>query len=99
LFFSELDYALLAKIPADASVCATDTLDPHLSDRYDLYLAPDTLCYQAQYVAMDLPNAIADVRKGDTKMLQRMRASGHYVVVGETHNVIVLRRTGAILSP
>ncbi len=91
--------ALLAKIPADASVCATDTLDPHLSDRYDLYLAPDTLCYQAQYVAMDLPNAIADVRKGDTKMLQRMRASGHYVVVGETHNVIVLRRTGAILSP
>lgn len=91
--------ALLARIPADASVCATDTLDPHLSDRYDLYLAPDTLCYQAQYVAMDLPNAIANVRAGDTKMLQRMQASGHYVVVGETHQVIVLRRTGAPLTP
>jgi uncharacterized membrane protein len=91
--------ALLARIPADASVCATDTLDPHLSDRYDLYLAPDTLCYQAQYVAMDLPNAIANVRAGDTKMLQRMQASGRYVVVGETHQVIVLRRTGAPLTP
>lgn len=90
---------LLARIPADASVCATDTLDPHLSDRYDLYLAPDVLCYQAQYVAMDLPNAIANVRAGDTKMLQRMQASGHYVVVGETHQVIVLRRTGAPLTP
>ncbi|HEX8727859.1 MAG TPA: DUF2079 domain-containing protein, partial [Ktedonobacterales bacterium] len=89
---------LLARIPADASVCATDTLDPHLSDRYDLYLAPDVLCYQAQYVAMDLPNAIANVRAGDTKMLQRMQASGHYVVVGETHQVIVLRRTGAPLT-
>jgi uncharacterized membrane protein len=91
--------ALLARIPADASVCATDTLDPHLSDRYDLYLAPDTLCYQAQYVGMDLPNAIANVRAGDTKMLQRMQASGRYVVVGETHQVIVLRRTGAPLTP
>jgi hypothetical protein len=39
------------------------------------------------------------VRAGDTKMLQRMQASGRYVVVGETHQVIVLRRTGAPLTP
>ncbi|HEX8997328.1 MAG TPA: DUF2079 domain-containing protein [Ktedonobacterales bacterium] len=91
--------ALLAKIPADAPVCATDTLDPHLSDRYALYLAPDPQCYQATYVAMDLPNAIGDVRPADTAMLQRMRASGQYEVVGEAGSVIVLRRTGQPLAP
>jgi len=91
--------ALLAKIPADAPVCATDTLDPHLSDRYALYLAPDPQCYQATYVAMDLPNAIANVRAADTAMLQRMRASGQYTVVGEADGVIVLRRVGPPLAP
>ncbi len=90
---------LLAKIPADASVCATDTLDPHLSDRYTLYLAPDPQCYQAGYVAMDLPNAISDVRAADTRMLKRMQASGQYTVVGETHGVIVLRLVGKPLAP
>jgi uncharacterized membrane protein len=90
---------LLAKIPADASVCATDTLDPHLSDRYALYLAPDPQCYQADYVAMDLPHAIANVRAADTKMLQRMQASGRYTVVGQTHGVIVLRRSGQPIAP
>ena len=91
--------ALLAKIPADAPVCATDTLDPHLSDRYTLYLAPDPQCYQASYVAMDLPNAIGDVRAADTKMLKRMQASGRYTVVGDTHGVIVLQRIGQPLAP
>ena len=91
--------ALLAKIPADAPVCATDTLDPHLSDRYTLYLAPDPQCYQASYVAMDLPNAIGDVRAADTKMLKRMQASGRYTVVGDTHGVVVLQRIGQPLAP
>ncbi|HET9109307.1 MAG TPA: DUF2079 domain-containing protein [Ktedonobacterales bacterium] len=91
--------ALLAKIPADAPVCATDTLDPHLSDRYALYLAPDPQCYQATYVAMDLPNAIGNVRAADAKMLKRMQASGHYTIIGETHGVIVLRRDGQSLAP
>lgn len=90
---------LLARIPADAPVCATDTLDPHLSDRYALYLAPDPQCYQATYVAMDLPNAIGDVRTADTAMLQRMRASGRYVVVSAVGNVIVLRLVGQPLAP
>ncbi len=91
--------ALLAKIPANAPVCATDTLDPHLSDRYTLYLAPDPQCYQASYVAMDLPNAIGDVRAADTKMLKRMQASGRYTVVGATHGVVVLQRIGQPLAP
>ncbi len=91
--------ALLAHIPVDASVCATDTLNPHVSDRYTLYLAPDPQCYQANYVTMDLPNAIGDVRPADAVMLQRMEASGHYEVVGQVGQVILLRRLGAPLAP
>lgn len=90
--------ALLTHIPADASVCATDTLNPHVSDRYNLYLAPDKLCYQADYVLMDLTHAIANVRAADAAMLARMRASGRYVVVGQAGPVILLRRTGAPLA-
>lgn len=48
---------------------------------------------------MDLPNAIANVRAADTAMLQRMRASGQYTVVGEADGVIVLRRVGPPLAP
>ena len=91
--------ALLARIPATAAVCATDTLDPHVSDRYDLYLAPDPQCYQATYVVMDLPNAIGTVRPADTAMLSRMQRSGHYAVAGQADHVILLRRTGAPLAP
>lgn len=94
-----LTSALLQQIPSSASVCATDTLDPHLSDRYALYLAPDPQCYSAQYVATDLPAAIANVRKADTVMLNRMLDSHHYVVVGRTNSVIVLKRFGAPLKP
>jgi uncharacterized membrane protein len=91
--------ALLGHIPADASVCATDTLNPHVSDRYTVYLAPDPQCYQADYVVMDLPNAIGDVRKADAAMLQRMEASGRYEVVGRVDAVVLLRRIGAPLAP
>ncbi len=91
--------ALLARIPADASVCATDTLDPHVSDRYTLYLAPDPQCYQASYVAMDLPDTVGDVRPAAAAMLQRMESSGQYAVVGRVDAVILLRRTGAPLTP
>lgn len=91
--------ALLANIPADASVCATDTLDPHVSDRYTLYLAPDPQCYQANYVAMDLPDTVGDVRPAAAAMLQRMEASGQYEVVGMVDEVILLRRTGGPLAP
>jgi hypothetical protein len=91
--------ALLTRIPASASVCATDTLNSHVSDRYALYLAPDSQCYIADYVVMDLPDAIADVRDADAAMLARMRESGHYTVEGQAGQVILLRRTGAPLSP
>lgn len=47
---------LLAMIPPDASVSASDTIDPHLSERQDLYLFPDIGRGDdiAQYIVIDL---------------------------------------------
>jgi len=91
--------ALLGSIPADATVAATDTMDPHLTDRYTIYLMPDTQSYQAEYVVVDLPDAISVSRPDDTTMYQRMLASGHYVVVGRAGPVTLLHRVGAPLAP
>jgi len=96
--YAQID-ALLGSIPADATVAATDTLDPHLTDRYTIYLMPDTQSYQAEYVAVDLPDAISVSRPDDTTMYQRMLASGRYVVVGRAGPVTLLRRVGAPLAP
>lgn len=91
--------ALLARIPPDATVAATDTLNPHLTDRETIYLMPDPLSYQAQYVAADLTTAAATARTGDKTMLDRMLASGRYQVLGQVASVIVLQRTGPPLAP
>jgi hypothetical protein len=91
--------ALLARIPARAVVAATDTLDPHLSDRETIYLLPDPQAYQAEYVAVDLPDVPLTQRPAETEMVQRMATSGRYVTVGEVGAVRVLRRVGAPLPP
>ena len=94
---------LLAHIPPAASVAATDTLDPHVSDRYALYLLPDPQSYQAQYVAFDIAQAVATSQAADQQIYQDMMNSGRYVVVGTVHfrggEVVVLHRTGPPLSP
>lgn len=91
--------ALLARIPATASVAATDSLDPHLSDRYALYLLPDPQAYSAEYVAVDLADLPPITRAEDQQIYERMRASGHYTVVGSVDTVVVLHRVGAPLRP
>ncbi|HEV2235776.1 MAG TPA: DUF2079 domain-containing protein [Ktedonobacterales bacterium] len=91
--------ALLARIPASAVVAATDTLDPHLSDRATIYLLPDPQAYQAEYVAVDLPDVPPTLRPAETAMVQRMEASRHYVTLGTAGAVVVLRRVGAPLPP
>jgi uncharacterized membrane protein len=47
---------LLAMIPPNASVSASDTLNPHLSERQDLYLFPDVGRGDdiAQYIVIDI---------------------------------------------
>lgn len=85
--------ALLAKVPKSASVAATDTLNPHLSDRYTLYLMPDPQSYTADYVAIDLPDAITTSQQADQQMYDVMLASGSYTVIGTAGNVVLLQRS------
>lgn len=91
--------ALLARVPASASVAATDTLDPHLSDRYALYLMPDPQSYQAEYVAVDLADVPPFSKEPDQRMYDAMLASGRYVVVGRVESVVLLHRIGPPLTP
>jgi hypothetical protein len=90
--------ALLARIPANAVVAATDTLDPHLSDRETIYLMPDPLSYQAQYVAVDLHAVPTATLAADAAMFASMASSHHYRVVGAAGPVVVLERIGPPLT-
>jgi hypothetical protein len=94
---------LLARIPASASVAATDTLDPHLSDRYNLYLLPDPQSFQAQYVAFDIPHAVQTSQAQDQSIYNTMLSSGRYQIIGtvgyKTGKVVVLHRTGPPINP
>ena len=90
--------ALLAEVPANASVAASDSVDPHLSDRYTLFLMPDPLSYQAEYVAVDVQSATEYHQEADDYMFNAMLGSGHYEVVGTAGGIILLRRTGPPLD-
>ncbi|HEU5348122.1 MAG TPA: DUF2079 domain-containing protein [Ktedonobacterales bacterium] len=91
--------ALLDRVPQSASVAATDSLNPRLSSRYTIYLMPDPQSYLADYVAVDIPNAISVSRADDRQMLGIMMISGHYEVVGRVGDVILLHRVGPPVAP
>jgi uncharacterized membrane protein len=91
--------ALLDRVPQSATVAATDSLNPRLSSRYTIYLMPDPQSYLAEYVAVDIPDAISVSRADDEHMLNIMLQSGHYQVVGRAGNVTLLRRVGAPVAP
>lgn len=91
--------ALLDRVPQSASVAATDSLNPRLSSRYTIYLMPDPQSYLADYVAVDIPDAISISRADDERMLALMLRSGHYQVVGRAGNVILLHRVGLPITP
>jgi uncharacterized membrane protein len=90
--------ALLRRIPPNAVVAATDTLDPHLTDRKTIYLLPDPLAYQAEYVAVDLTTVNPAWRAADESMLTAMVSSGRYLVLGATGPVVLLERVGRPLD-
>ena len=89
--------ALLASVPPTASVAATDTLNPHLSDRYTLFLLPDPQSYTADYVAIDVPDAASINRQADQVIYEAMLTSGSYRVIGTAGQVVLLQRLS--LSP
>ena len=91
--------ALLDRIPQSASVASTDSLNPRLSSRYTIYLMPDPQSYLAQYVAVDIPNAISISRAEDQRMLDRMLQSGRYEMVGRVGDVLLLHLVGPPLAP
>ncbi|HEU4784166.1 MAG TPA: DUF2079 domain-containing protein [Ktedonobacterales bacterium] len=91
--------ALLDRVPRSATVAATDSLNPRLSSRYTIYLMPDPQSYLAEYVAVDIPDAISISRADDERMLTSMLQSGHYQVVGRAGNVTLLQRVGTPISP
>ncbi len=82
--------ALLTSVPATASVAATDTLDPHLSDRYALYLLPDPQSYMADYVVIDLSDDIPANQVADQQMYAAMLVSGNFRIVGTAGQVVLL---------
>ncbi len=90
---------LLARVPANAVVAATDTLDPHLSDRYTIYLVPDPRAWTAQYVAFDVAHADPQDRAADQAMFNAMLSSGSYIEIGTAGEVVLLYRTGAPVIP
>jgi uncharacterized membrane protein len=90
--------ALLSRIPTDATVAATDTLDPHLTDRETIYLLPDPAAYTAQYVAVSFVDVPAAWQQADVEMFSSMATSGRYRVLGVAGPVVVLQRVGPPLA-
>jgi hypothetical protein len=60
---------------------------------------PDPQSYLAEYVAVDIPDAISVSRADDERMLSIMLQSGHYQVVGRAGDVTLLQRVGTPVAP
>jgi len=79
--------AALAKIPADASVSADNTLGAHLSARERIYTFP--LLGDAEYVVLDSQGRFGPWR---TRKLEKLRQDARYRLVYEKEGVLVFKR-------
>lgn len=83
---------LLDLIPADASVSASDDLNPHLSERQNLAVFPDTcldppICNQSvQYVIVDLNDPTSTGNRADATITLNSLA-GQYRLLGRAYGV------------
>lgn len=89
---------LLAMIPSNASVSASDDLNPHLSERQMLAVFPsvclDSRCDQlAQYVIVDLNNLTTENQAAAASELYGLRAQ--YRVLAQAEGVVLLIRRSA----
>jgi hypothetical protein len=57
-----------------------------------LYLLPDPQSYGADYVAVDVPDALYANQHADQQMYDAMLVSGNYRVVGTAGSVVLLQR-------
>ena len=71
---------LLNQIPPDASVSASDDLNPHLSEWQYIFVFPSftdsTHNFSAQYIIVDLDNVLPQSRNDVTSELNQLRHSG-----------------------
>lgn len=87
----ELD-ALLARIPAGASVTADNFVAPHLSHRdWILMTADGNRMYRTEFYVFD-----PTVPPGAARLAERMRTSGEYEAIGRAGPTILYRRRPGI---
>ncbi len=90
---------LLAMIPPNASVSASDNLNPHVSEREHLAVfpslsddAPNNSGDLVQYIIVDLDDVFPQNRATVTNELDHLQRSGQYVVIARAEGVILLER-------
>jgi uncharacterized membrane protein len=89
---------LLAMIPPDASVSASDNLNPHLSERQRLAVFPsftgtvDGKEYTVDYIIVDLNAVFPEDRASTIEILNRLSSSGQFRVIARAEGVILLKR-------
>jgi uncharacterized membrane protein len=84
---------LLAMIPPDASVSASDTLNPHLSEREHLYLFPDLGSGDdlADYIVIDVDFLPYENRATALHTFNTLTASGQYRIIARAGSVYLAR--------
>lgn len=82
--------ALLVQIPQSASVTTTPTLNPHVSNRYTLYLISDPNAYTADYIGIDLADPTWQDRH--KAIYQNLIKKKKYHLVGAAGDVVLLQR-------
>jgi uncharacterized membrane protein len=92
---------LLAMIPPNASVSASDDLNPHVSERqglavfpYITYQLPNGSSAIVQYVIVDLDGIFPQDRGDVAQELDHLQRTGQYVVLARAEGVVLLVRSG-----
>lgn len=84
---------LLARIPANATVSASDTLNPHLSERRNVYLFPDigrgdTI---AEYIVVDVDYLPYENRADTIHTFDSLISSGQYRIIARADSVYLAK--------
>ncbi len=88
-------------IPSNASVSASDDLNPHVSERQGLAVFPQ-ITYDTQaatnipvrYIVVDLDAVLPEDRVSTANELDHLERSGQYVVLARAEGVVLLIRHG-----